>query len=91
MLTALQTGRISAARLDASVRRVLEIKRNLGLFAQRQVPLDSISKIVGSKAFQDAADDVAQRALTLVRDTTGTVARLRRTRSRIALVAFGTS
>src|SRR6267143_1975689 len=89
MLTALQTGRISAARLDASVRRVLEIKRNLGLFAQRQVPLDSISKIVGSKAFQDAADDVAQRALTLVRDTTGTVARLRRTRSRIALVAFG--
>ncbi|HLQ69062.1 MAG TPA: hypothetical protein VK124_06035, partial [Gemmatimonadales bacterium] len=75
--------------LDASVRRVLEIKRNLGLFAQRQVPLDSISKIVGSKAFQDAADDVAQRALTLVRDTTGTVARLRRTRSRIALVAFG--
>src|SRR6267143_38306 len=89
MLTALQTGRISAARLDASVRRVLEIKRNLGLFAQRQVPLDSISKIVGSKAFQDAADDVAQRALTLVRDTAGTVARLRRTRSRIALVAFG--
>jgi beta-N-acetylhexosaminidase len=88
MLTALQTGRISTARLDASVRRVLEIKLGLGLFTQRQVPLDSISKIVGSKTFQDAADDVAQRALTLVRDTTGTVARLRRTRSRIALVAF---
>src|SRR6266699_4600090 len=89
MLTALQAGRISAARLDASVRRVLEIKRSLGLFTQRQVRLDSISKVVGSKAFQDAADDIAQRALTLVRDTTGTVARLRKTRSRIALVAFG--
>ena len=89
MLTALQTGRISTARLDASVRRVLEIKRNLGLFAQRQVPLDSISKVVGSRTFQDAADDIAQRALTLVRDTTGTVARLRKTRNRIALIAFG--
>jgi beta-N-acetylhexosaminidase len=89
MLTALRTGRISAARLDASVRRVLEIKRGLGLFAQRTVPLDSISRVVGSKAFQDAADDLAQRALTLVRDTAGTVARLRKTRSRMALIAYG--
>src|SRR5213596_1844454 len=35
MLTAVQTARISPARLDASVRRVLEIKRGLGLFQQR--------------------------------------------------------
>jgi beta-N-acetylhexosaminidase len=88
MLTALQTGRISAARLDASVRRVLEIKRGLGLFSRRFVPLDSIARIVGSRAFQDAADDMAQRSLTLVRDTTGTIARLRKTRSRIALIAY---
>ena len=89
MLTALQTGRISMARLDSSVHRVLEIKRSLGLFNTRVVPLDSISKIVGSKTFQDAADDIAQRALTLVRDTSGTVARLRRTRGRMALIAYG--
>ena len=89
MLVALQSGRIPAARLDASVRRVLEIKRGLGLFTQRTVPLDSISRVVGSRAFQDAADDLAQRALTLVRDTTGTVARLRKTRSRMALIAYG--
>jgi beta-N-acetylhexosaminidase len=89
MLTALQSGRLTAARLDASVRRVLEVKQRLGLFAQRTVSLDSISRIVGSKAFQDAADDIAQRALTLVRDTAGTVARLRNARSRIALIAYG--
>ncbi|MFN2571306.1 MAG: glycoside hydrolase family 3 protein [Gemmatimonadales bacterium] len=89
MLTALQSGRITAARLDASVRRVLEIKSGLGLFARRTVPLDSIARIVGSKAFLDAADDIAQRSLTLVRDTTGTVGRLRRTRSRVALIAYG--
>jgi len=89
MLTALQTARISPARLDASVRRVLEIKRGLGLFERRTVALDSIPLIVGSKAFQDAADDIAQRSLTLVRDTAGTVARLRRAASRMALIAYG--
>ncbi len=89
MLVALQTGRIAPGRLDASVRRVLDIKRGLGLFARRTVPLDSIARIVGSKAFQDAADGIAQRALTLVRDTAGTVARLRATRSRMAIIAYG--
>jgi beta-N-acetylhexosaminidase len=89
MLTALQTGRISQARLDSSVHRVLEIKRSLGLFKSRVVAIDSIPKVVGSKAFQDAADDIGQRALTLVRDTSGTVARLRKTRGRIALIAYG--
>ena len=89
MLVALQTGRITPARLDASVRRVLEIKRGLGLFQRRTVPLDSIARIVGSKAFSDAADGIAQRALTLVRDTAGTIARLRSTRSRMAIIAYG--
>src|SRR6266516_4469183 len=89
MLTAVQTARISPARLDASVRRVLEIKRGLGLFQRRTVPLDSIARVVGSKAFQDAADDIAQRSLTLVRDSAGTVARLRRAPSRMAVIAYG--
>jgi len=89
MLVALQTGRLTAARLDSSVRRVLDIKRSLGLFERRTVPLDSIAHVVGSRPFQDAADDIAQRALTLVRDTAGTVARLRATRSRMAVIAYG--
>jgi len=89
MLVALQTGRLTPARLDASVRRVLDIKRGLGLFERRTVPLDSIARIVGSKTFQDAADGIAQRSLTLVRDTAGTVARLRNTRSRMAVIAYG--
>jgi beta-N-acetylhexosaminidase len=89
MLAALASGRITPARLDASVRRMLDIKRNLGLFERRTVPFDSIARIVGSKANQDLADGVAQRALTLVRDTAGTVARLRANRSRMAIIAYG--
>jgi beta-N-acetylhexosaminidase len=89
MAGAVIAGRVSGARLDASVRRVLEIKRRLGLFQRRTVPLDSIPLIVGAKKLKDQADDIAVRALTLVRDTTGTLRGLRGIRARLALIAFG--
>ena len=89
MMTAVQTGRIAAARLDASVRRLLEIKQRLGLFARRTVPLDSIPAAVGRRALLDAAEDIASRAVTLVRDTIGTVKTLRSGGQRIALIAYG--
>src|SRR6266540_2745139 len=89
MAAAVDAGRITRGRLDQSVRRVLEIKRRLGLFERRTVPLDSIMQIVGSKRFQDAANDVAVRALTLVRDVGGRLHALRAKPSRFALVAYG--
>lgn len=88
MTVAVAKGRISAERLDASVRRLLEIKRHLGLYAQRYVPLPDIMSTVGAKRFQTAAQDLAVRALTLVRDTAGTLAHLRTTRTRLALIAY---
>jgi beta-glucosidase-like glycosyl hydrolase len=89
MTQAVVSGRIPPARLDSSLRAVLETKYKLGLFTRRTVPLDSIMSIVGSKATQDQADDIAARALTLVRDTTGTLWSVRRRRSKIALIAYG--
>jgi beta-N-acetylhexosaminidase len=88
MSAAVLAGRITGVRLDQSVRRVLEIKERLGLFTKRTVPLDSIMPVVGSKRFQDAATDIAVRALTLVRDIGGELASLRARRSRIALIAY---
>lgn len=88
MAAAVDSGRTSAERLDASARRVLEVKRRLGLFARRTVPLETIMGTVGARRFQDAADDIAVRALTLVRDTAGALRALRVTRSRLALIAY---
>jgi beta-N-acetylhexosaminidase len=88
MTAAVASGRISAARLAASVRRMLEIKRRLGLFEQRTVPLDPIMSTVGTRRLTDAADDIAVRSLTLLRDTAGTLRRLRVTRTRLALIAY---
>ena len=88
MTAAVGAGRISSERLDQSVRRVLEIKRRLGLLEHRVVALDSIMSIVGSKRFQDAANDIAVRALTLVRDIGGPLHALRAKPSRFALIAY---
>src|SRR6266699_805037 len=88
MAAALDAGRITRERLDQSVRRVLEIKRRLGLLERRTVALDSIMTMVGSKRFQDEANDIAIRALTLVRDVGGRLHALRARASHLALVAY---
>jgi beta-N-acetylhexosaminidase len=52
------------------------------------MPLDSIPAIVGRRALLDAAEDLATRAVTLVRDTAGALRRLRGARQRVALIAY---
>jgi beta-N-acetylhexosaminidase len=88
MTAAVAAGRVTPERLAQSVRRVLEIKRRLGLLERRTVPLDSIPPVVGSRRFQDAANDVAVRSLTLVRDVGGRLHALRAHRGRLALIAY---
>jgi beta-glucosidase-like glycosyl hydrolase len=86
MLAALDAGRITPERLDASVRRVLQLKANAGLFRRRTVSLDSLPLVVGQQAFQGVADDIAQRSLTLV--GRGPLDTYRARRGRVAVIAY---
>jgi len=88
MTAAVASGRVTRERLAQSVRRVLEIKRRLGLLEHRTVPIDSIPLVVGSRRFQDAANDLAVRSLTLVRDVGGRLHALRARPRRLALIAY---
>jgi beta-glucosidase-like glycosyl hydrolase len=65
---AVAAGRIPAAQLEASVRRVLEAKARLGLHVTRRVDLEAIATTVGTRAHAAVADEVSQRAVTLLRD-----------------------
>ena len=76
VVAAVEQGRVSVARLDQSVRRVLELKRRLGLFRGRTVPLDRVMESVGTLEHQAIARDVTARSLVLARDS-GVVTRLR--------------
>jgi len=86
MLAAVESGRISRERLAQSVHRVLTLKIHAGLFAQRLVRLEDIPTVVGQRAFQDAADAAARRALTLV--TAGPFERFRSQRGRTAVITY---
>ena len=89
MAAAVARGEITSERLNRSVRRVLEIKRRLGLFQRRTVPLDSIPSVVGRAEFQNTAREMATRSIVMVKDVGGTVHGLRRARPALALITYG--
>ena len=63
------TGRYDEARIDASVRRLLEAKRRVGLDRRRSMPIDSVKFVVGDSNHVAVARTVAERSITLVRDS----------------------
>lgn len=82
-------GRISRERLDRSVRRVLESKRDLGLFTRRTASLDSITARVGLAEYQARSHEIAARGLVLAEDRYGTVDSLRSRPQPVTLVSYG--
>lgn len=86
MGAAVDSGRITMERLDSSVRRMLVLKEEAGLFRQRTVVLDSIPAIVGQDRFQDIANDIAARSLTLVQE--GPLTSISAERGRTAVILY---
>jgi beta-N-acetylhexosaminidase len=70
---AVEQGRVPLARLDQSVRRVLDEKARAGLPTQRTVNLERVRDVVGDTAHLAAARMAAERALTLAKDSLGQV------------------
>ena len=66
---AVRSGRISGARLDSSVRRILEAKARLGLHKNRLVDVNSINTKFAAPAWQNEAQEISDRGVTLLRDT----------------------
>ena len=65
---AVKSGRVGETRVEESVRKILAAKYDLGLVEQRLTPVDAIDRIVGSKDVLTLASEIAERAVTLVRD-----------------------
>jgi beta-N-acetylhexosaminidase len=86
MTAAVASGRIPMARLDASVRRILEFKQRMGLFTERLVPLDSVRTTVASAELLAIAKEITEHSLVLLKDSLGTVAQLRDGPKAVALI-----
>src|SRR5882724_3619568 len=66
---AVKSGRISKARLDASVRRILQAKARLGLHSNRLVDVNALNQRFASVSWQKEAQEISDRGVTLLRDT----------------------
>jgi beta-N-acetylhexosaminidase len=62
------SGRLTEKRIEESARRLLAAKYDLGLSRQRIAPIEDIDRIVSSNAATKLSDEIAERAITLVRD-----------------------
>jgi beta-N-acetylhexosaminidase len=65
---AVESGRVTRARLDESVTRILRAKAFAGLHKQRTIDLDAVPARVGGRAHLVVAEEAAARSITLVKD-----------------------
>ncbi len=66
---AVVSGRISMARIDDAVTNVLRAKARLGLHRDKKVHVDALPETFGRPEFARAAQEIADRGVTLLRDT----------------------
>ncbi|MFF5258359.1 glycoside hydrolase family 3 C-terminal domain-containing protein [Actinomadura viridis] len=71
LLEALRSGELTRARVDASVRRVLDLKCRYGAFDRREVSPEAAERISGNAAFRARAGAMGVAATTLVRNGEG--------------------
>jgi beta-N-acetylhexosaminidase len=88
IVAAVEEGRVTEERVNRSVRKLLDIKRDLGLFRHRLVSLDSVMDHVGRRESVLAAEAIAARSIVLAADD-GTADSLRAAPRDIALVQYG--
>jgi beta-N-acetylhexosaminidase len=68
VVAAVDSGRIAPERIAASVRRILALKLRTGAIQRPITPLDSLREVVGSRAHRARAQQIAEDAVTLLRD-----------------------
>jgi beta-N-acetylhexosaminidase len=68
MLGAVRSGEISSAQLDGSVLKILKAKAALGLHKTRLVDITAVSTMVGQRDNLAVGQQIANDAVTLVRD-----------------------
>lgn len=68
LLSAARSGEIDTVRIRASVRKILMLKKQLGLDTVRTVSVEHVDEIVGIRAHQMLAREVARHGITLLRN-----------------------
>ncbi|MGY5135030.1 glycoside hydrolase family 3 protein [Streptomyces nigrescens] len=86
VLTALREGELTERDLDTKLMRILLLKERRGLFKDPYTTHQAVDRAVGTRGHLSAADRIAERTTTLLRNDTG-ILPLSRLRERRVLVA----
>ena len=68
ILAAVQSGRLTRARIDESVARLLAAKERVGLDRRATVDLEAIGDQIDAPEDRERAEEIARRAVTLVKN-----------------------
>jgi len=68
VVSAVRSGEVPRSQLDASVLKILKAKASLGLHRARMVDLEALPMVVGKPENRDLGEQVADDAVTLVRN-----------------------
>ena len=68
LLKAVEDGELTEARIDTSVRKLLDAKSSLGLFRKRLIDLASVNQVIGDPALANIAQEMADASMALIQD-----------------------
>ena len=71
VVSLVKSGKVSEARIDQSIRRLLRQKFVLGLFDNPYVDVAAAAKLVGNTEFQAKGDAAQRRSMTLLKNKSG--------------------
>ena len=73
VLQLVKSGKVTEERINQSIRRILRLKFQLGLFDNPFVDEEKAAQIVGNQAFQKDADAAQRRSFTLLKNDANTL------------------
>ncbi|MGH7468887.1 MAG: glycoside hydrolase family 3 N-terminal domain-containing protein, partial [Longimicrobiales bacterium] len=88
IVAAVHSGRLTPARIEDSVRRILAAKERLGLARARLVDVNAVHTVVAAPAHESVAAEIAQRSITLARAASGSIPLDPRRIQSLAVIAF---
>ncbi|MEX2972470.1 glycoside hydrolase family 3 N-terminal domain-containing protein [Streptomyces sp. C184] len=88
VLKALADGELTERDLDAKLMRILLLKDRRGLFANPYTTHRAVDRVVGTRSHLAAADRIADRTTTLLRNDAGILPLSRRRERRVLVVGF---
>jgi beta-N-acetylhexosaminidase len=68
ILMAVERGELSEERIDQSVRKILELKKEYGAFDRTEIDLNTLSTRINTPEYRKAAASIARQSVTVLKD-----------------------